>query len=175
MLGYLLRTMPLAVRARAARDGARVVRLPRRVRLRQIDLNLHMNQAAYAEVMELGRTAWIMRSGAWSRWRARGVNPVVAAQRIVYRRELAPLQRFVVDTRATGFEGRLLRVEHHLLVGEQVHATNALDLIFVGPDGVLAAPEVHELARDLVVPALRVRDWRVVDDPAADEASRGAA
>ncbi|MEQ1567864.1 MAG: acyl-CoA thioesterase [Myxococcota bacterium] len=159
MLTYLTRTVPAVLRAQLGRDGRTVSRLERRVSLRQVDVNLHMNQAAYAEVFELGRLDLLIRSKAWSRWRGLGLKPVVAEQHIVYRRELRPLARFDVDTRAVAVEGRLLRFEGHLLVGDRVHARGEAKLIFVGPDGVLPAAEVEAACAGLLGEPLSVRDW----------------
>ncbi|HHO53163.1 MAG TPA: acyl-CoA thioesterase [Deltaproteobacteria bacterium] len=162
MLGYLLRTVPVAVRARVRQDGRLISRLRRRVALQHVDLNLHMNQAAYAEVMELGRTDWLLRSGAWSRWRAAGSYPVVAEQRIIYRRELKPLEAYVLDTRAVALYGRFLVFDHYMLVGNQVHTHNQIKLIFVGSDKVVGADAVSVLCRGLVTEPLQIEDWRVI-------------
>lgn len=160
MIGYLLRTGVFLARA-AVSSRAPVSRRGMRVQLGDVDTNLHMNQAAYARVAELGRVDWLVRSGALKRWRAEGCNPIVAEQRLVYRRELRPFQRFVVDTRAVAIDGRLLRVDHHLLVGDRVHTVVEVKLLLVGPEGVLSAERVAESCRDLLVPALVVEDWIV--------------
>lgn len=161
MLGYLARTVPVLARAAVARRRA-FSDLGFRVSPAQIDLNLHMNQAVYAQVMELGRADWLLRSGAWSLLRAAGVNPVVADQRIVYRRELRALQRYRLDTRAVGVEGRLLHLVGTLIVGDRVHTTNDTHLILVGKDGVWSADRVAEVCGPLLAPPLPVVDWRVV-------------
>jgi acyl-CoA thioesterase FadM len=161
MLGYLFRTLPAVARALAARDGATVSRVRRRVSLREIDLNGHMNQARYAEVLELGRLDWILRSGAWRRWRGAGFNPVVAEQRLVYRRELAPLQPYAIDSRAVAVDGRLLRMEQLLLVGDRVHTRGEVALLFVGPEGVAAPERAEELCQGLLAEPLPVEGWRV--------------
>jgi acyl-CoA thioesterase FadM len=161
MLTYLTRTLPLVVRAQLGRDGRTVSRIRSRVSPRQVDVNLHMNQAAYAEVLELGRLDLIVRSGAWDRWRAAGIKPVVAEQRIVYRRELKPLARFEVDTRAVAVDGRLLCFEGHLVVGDRVHARGDAKLIFLGPDGVLAPDRVAAACEGLLADRLPVEDWTV--------------
>lgn len=161
MLAYLARTLPVVARAALRRDGRRISRIRRRVGPDRLDLNLHLNQAAYAEALELGRTDWVVRSGAWERWRAAGVNPVVAEQHIVYRRELALGMRYAIDTRAVRLDGRLLAFEGHLVVGERVHARNETKLLFVGPSGVVAADRVAELCEGLLAEPLEVDDWRV--------------
>jgi len=163
MLDYLVRTLPVALRARSRRRAAPLVsRLRRRVGLRQIDVNLHMNQAVYAQVLELGRTELLLASGAYGSWRERGINPILAEQTIVYRRELRPLVSYEVDTRAVGVEGRLLVTESHVLVGERVFARGLAKMILVGRDGVLAPQDVPPLVEPYLVEALSVEDWRLV-------------
>ena len=121
MIRYVLRTLPVLLRARVAQDGARISRITRRVRLHEIDANRHMNQAVYAQVCELGRVDWFVRSGSWQAFTAQGVHPVVAEQRLVYRRELAPFARYDIDTRAVAVSGRLLELQSLLVVGDRVH------------------------------------------------------
>lgn len=122
---------------------------------------MHMNQASYAKVAELGRTDWVLRSGLLPRlWKARS-KPVVAEQRLVYRRELKPGQRYLIDTRATGFDGRLLQVDSVLRVEDRVHAVVYAKLITIGPDGVLSADAAQVLASAFVTDALRFENWRV--------------
>jgi acyl-CoA thioesterase FadM len=161
MLGYLLRTVPVLLRAQMSRDGRLVSRLQRRVWPHEIDLNRHMNQAVYAQIMELGRADWLLRSRAWERWRALDINPIVAEQTIVYRRELGPLTRYELDTRAVSTEGKLLCFEHHLLLGERVAARGRVKLLFVGKKGVMPAEEVPALCEGLLLSPLPISDWRV--------------
>lgn len=161
MIGSLLRTLPVVVRARLARDRSLVSRLQRRVPLRHVDVNHHMNQAAYAEVFEAGRLDWVLRTRAWDAWRRVGVHPLVAEQRLVYRRELKPWARFEVDTRAVGIDGRLLTFESYAHARGRVHALGEAKIIFVGPDGVLAPEEVPPLVSAWVTAPLGVEDWHL--------------
>lgn len=160
MLGYLTRMAPVVLTPWLWREPSLVSRRHYRVSLRQIDPNLHMNQAAYAEVFEWGRADWVVRSGAWSAWRTKSVWPVVAEQRIVYRRELKPWARYCVDTRAVDIDGRLLSVLGHILVGDQIHTRCEAKLIFIGPDGVLEPEALPELCGWLQTNPLPVEDWR---------------
>ncbi|MFK7992456.1 MAG: acyl-CoA thioesterase [Sandaracinaceae bacterium] len=161
MLGFLTRTLPLAVRARMNANGELVSRLHRRVLPREVDLNLHMNQAVYAQVAELGRTDWMLRSTFWPHFRDQGTKPMVADQRIEYRKELRTFTAYEATTRATGMDGRLFVLETHLLVGERVHAKITGRLIFIGDDGVLSAEASRGLCERFVVAPLSVRDWKV--------------
>lgn len=163
MLRSSARILPLVIRASLSREKTLVSRLRRRVHLSEIDFNMHMNQASYATVAEFGRTDWAFRSGLLARlWKSR-CKPVVAEQRLVYRRELKPGQRYLIDTRATGFDGRLLQVDSVLRVEDRVHALVYAKLITIGPGGVLSAEAARELASAFVTDPLRVEDWRVAE------------
>ncbi|MGH1348342.1 MAG: acyl-CoA thioesterase [Nannocystales bacterium] len=163
MLRYSARLIPVVLRAGLSRKDTLVSRLHRRVHLSECDFNLHMNQASYPTVAEYGRTDWMFRSGLISRlWKSR-CKPVVAEQRLVYRRELKPGQRYVIDTRATGFDGRLLQVDSVLRVGDRVHTLVHAKLITIGPRGVLTTEETHELTSCVVTDALPIADWRVTE------------
>jgi len=169
MLRYLAETLPRVLWGLRPTTGARPLHLRtrHRVGLGDIDLNRHMNQAAYARVCEHARVSWMLRTGALQGWRAIGVNPMVARQTLTYRRELAPFQRFCVETRAVGLEDRLLRLEQVLVVGDRVHARDDLALLFVGPGGVQSAAQVAELCEGLLTGPLPVEGWRVVSGPPA--------
>ncbi len=171
MLRNSARLLPLFVRAslrrvvRASlrRDHTLVSRLHRRVRLRECDVNLHMNQASYPKLAELGRMDWALRSGLFPRLWGSRCKPVVAEQRLVYRRELKPGQRYCIDTRATGFEGRLFQVDSVLRVDDRVHAIVYAKLITIGPEGVLDAEAVRELTAAFITDPLAIQDWRITE------------
>jgi acyl-CoA thioesterase FadM len=171
MLRYLARTAPTVLSALASRRrDARITRLTRRVQLTEIDTNLHMNQAAYLQVGELARVDWAIRCDAVGRWRAEALKPLVAEQRVVYRRELAPLQRYVLDTRAVRVDGKLLWLETNLLVGRRVHARVDAALLFVGEGRVVGAPTAARVHEPLLAEPLAVRDWELAE--AHDAATR---
>ena len=150
VFGYLLRILFSALRAPRVPTGAIVRRSHHRVWPRHVDFNRHMNQAAYAAVCEEARVPWLLDSGCWPQWRAAGIHPVVAEQTLVYRRELAPFQRFLIDTRAVGMDGRLLVIEQHIIVDAKIHTRNRVKLLFIGPDGVLSAADTTDLCAKLL-------------------------
>jgi len=121
--------MPVPLRSIAAcwvrnlgSSPSKVGRMPHRVRLRYLDSNLHMNYASYLEVMELARWNWSIQNRVLRHWFRDRLAPVVIHVDIRYRRELRPLQRFVVDTRLVTLERRTGIFQQHLVVGDQVHA-----------------------------------------------------
>lgn len=158
------RVLPAAVLSKLRPAGGPSCRTRHRVRLTDVDFNWHMNQAAYPQVAELSRTQWLFSTRAWPDWRAQDVYAVLAGQSITYRRELKPFQAFEIDTRAVGMDGRLLTVESHFLSGRTVNAKLTVQLIFIGPDGVMAAEAVAPLVEALIVDPLAVEDWKVVGD-----------
>ena len=95
-------------------------------------------------------------------WKSR-CKPVVAEQRLKYRRELKPGQRYFIDTRATGFDGRLLEVDSALCVEDRVHAVVNAKLITIGPDGVLGVDASRELAAPVITEPLQFHDWRITE------------
>lgn len=154
--------LPVALRAGIRPHASSVSVIHRRVLPSEIDTNLHMNQAVYAEVFELGRVDWMVGTGAWMHWRAAGANPMVAQQTITYRRELKPFQPYRIETRAVGTDGRMVRMQGVLAVGDRVHALGEQRLMLVGKDGVLPAAEVEALLQDRVVEPLQIDDWTLV-------------
>ena len=161
MLGYIRRTAPAVARALLRRDGALVSRIERRVGPFELDTNLHMNQAVYAQVMELGRVDWFVRSGVFARWREQGISAVVASQRLIYRRELRLGTRYTIDTRALQMNGRLLEMHSNLLVGERVHARCELELIMLQGGSVLDADAATRACEGLMCEPLAIADWVV--------------
>ncbi|MEL6345703.1 MAG: acyl-CoA thioesterase [Myxococcota bacterium] len=162
MFTYSLRLILPILRGQIPAKTPGITRTSHIVRLTHIDFNRHMNQAVYFQICESERLTWMFQVGAIDRWRSERVLPVVAEQRIIYRRELKPLQRYVVDTRAVGMDGRLLHLEQHLVVGQQVHATNHCKLIYIGPAGVLSSGQSAELSAPMLVDPLSIENWTVV-------------
>ncbi|MCR9165436.1 MAG: hypothetical protein NXI35_32470, partial [bacterium] len=79
MLQHAARALPSFLRAGFGPRGL-VSRVRRRVRLSETDFNMHMNQAAYAQVAEFGRNDWVLRSGlARALWSAK-TKPIMAEQ-----------------------------------------------------------------------------------------------
>ena len=85
--------------------------LPQRVWLDELDINVHMNNAKYLAVMDLGRTDWIVRSGGWRLMIHEKMSPVVGGAMVRYRRSLKLFQRYDLKTRLLGWDDRWLYIE----------------------------------------------------------------
>ena len=73
-----------------------------------LDLNGHLTNSRYFALMDAARYDMVIRSGTWRAWKERGWMPVVASQRIRFRRSLRPWARYEVRTRFLGWDGRNL-------------------------------------------------------------------
>ena len=85
--------------------------LPQRVWLDELDINVHMNNAKYLAVMDLGRTDWIVRTNARRLMTHEKMSPVVGGALVRYRRSLKLFQRYELKTRLLGWDERWLYIE----------------------------------------------------------------
>jgi acyl-CoA thioesterase FadM len=132
--------------------------LKQRVWPTDLDINIHMNNARYLAVMDLGRTDWIIRSGAWRLMHRERMAPIVGGCMVRYRRALQPFQRFTLRTRLLGWDERWLYVEQ-TMTGRDGIACLALQRAGFTQGGKLVPPA--ELARMLHYsgPSLPAPDW----------------
>ncbi len=92
-------------------QAADVSVLNQRVWPDELDINVHMNNAKYLAVMDLGRTDWIVRSGAWKLMRYEKMSPIVGGAMVRYRRSLKLFQPYLLKTRLLGWDERWLYIE----------------------------------------------------------------
>lgn len=114
-----------------------------RVLPNDIDLNLHMTNARYFSVMDLGRVDLLIRSGVGREMLRRKWQAVLGASTVRFRRPLAPLQRYRLKTRILCWDERWMYIEHRIET----------------PDGEMAASAVMQgafLERGAIVPPAAV-------------------
>jgi acyl-CoA thioesterase FadM len=75
-----------------------------------LDLNLHMTNSRYFALMDAARYDMVIRSGTWKAWRKNGWFPVVASQRIRFRRSLRTWRTFTITSRTLGWDERNLYI-----------------------------------------------------------------
>lgn len=107
--------MPLVLGVRYPLAGLRAMRGPRldllgegrlemRVRLRDCDVLMHVNNGRYLSLMDLGRIDHSGRSGLITAFRERGWHAVAGGATIRFRRELRWRSRYVLRTRIVGWD-----------------------------------------------------------------------
>lgn len=110
-------------------------RLRFRVWPHDIDPNLHMTNARYLSVMDLGRVDLLLRNGIWrtmmkNRWQA-----VLGATNIRYRRPLRPFEAFEVVTRVLCWDAKRFYIEHRIEAGGKLAAVALMQGVFVDRRG----------------------------------------
>lgn len=131
------RARALSVLAHAwSRGPTTCSELPFRVSAFDVDLNLHLTNSRYPQLMDAGRLDLLLRSGvAWSLARS-GVRPVVVQCTLNFRKELRWGARFVLRTRCMGKQRRAAVFEQVFLVGEEVHASAEVRVLCLKAGGV---------------------------------------
>jgi acyl-CoA thioesterase FadM len=89
-------------------------RLHLRVWPNDLDINIHMNNARYLAMMDLGRTDWIIRSGAWRLMLHQRMAPIIGGCMVRYRRSLGPFQAYHLDSSLLGWDERWLYVRQSM-------------------------------------------------------------
>ncbi|MBI2890792.1 MAG: acyl-CoA thioesterase [Nitrospirae bacterium] len=148
MIRYHLRLLwiYLKYRFRPTRQPASITTW--RVKIRDCDLNRHMNNAVYLLYFDAGRMDLILRSGAAARLVRERCRPMLGGVDVTYRRELRPGTRFQLQTRFDGLNGKVVHVRQDVFVGETLH-TSALARLLILKNGRVTDPS---FLADLVVP-----------------------
>jgi len=103
-----------------------------------LDLNMHMTNARYFSVMDLGRTDLIIRSGLArtmlrNRWQA-----VLGASMVRFRRPLKPFQRYELVSRVLCWDDRWFFIEQRAETPEGTAAVAVMQGAFIGKGGIVA-------------------------------------
>jgi len=131
-----------------------------------LDVNVHMNNARYLSVMDLGRFDLFLRTGMWRTFWRRRWQPLLGATMIRYKRALRPFESFTMHSRFVGWDERRAYMEHWIEV-DGVVACQAV--MWAGFRGAGQRVSPVEIARDMGVtgssPALPdwVQSWRELD------------
>jgi acyl-CoA thioesterase FadM len=117
-----------------------------RVRMRvwpnDIDLNLHLNNARYLNLMDYGRTHLLARSGLLehilrSRW-----QPLVGAVWMTYRRSLPVFSQFTLASRLVCWDERWFDLEQTFTGRDGLAAVGWVKAVLRDPLGIVAPQKV---------------------------------
>jgi acyl-CoA thioesterase FadM len=100
-----------------------------------MDLNLHMTNARYLSMMDLGRTDLLIRAGMLGLVKRKRWLPVVGSIDIQFRRPLRPFQRFVLKSRLLCWDEKWLYMEQRIESDQGVHSIAVLRGLFQGREG----------------------------------------
>ena len=121
-----------------------VGRLRLRVMPTDLDVLGHVNNGVYLSLMDLGRMDAMQRSGAWAAISGAGFYPVAASETITFRRSLRLWQRFVLETRIVGYDGKAVYIEQRFVVRGELYAKGYVRARFLKRTG--GTVSVAELA-----------------------------
>ena len=104
-----------------------------------LDVNVHMNNARYLSMMDLGRFDLIIRTGMLKALLRGGYRPVLSSVLLRFRRPLRPFERFRVRSRVIGWDERRAYMEQ-LVEADGVIACRAINSAAFLQGGRTAAP-----------------------------------
>ncbi|GGI85696.1 hypothetical protein GCM10007973_22790 [Polymorphobacter multimanifer] len=143
-----------------------------RVLPHDIDMNRHLNNGRYLQVIDVNRMEYLLRTGVAQTILRERWKPILGSTTIRFRRELRLWERAVAATELLGWDDRWVYLEHRIttLAGRPV----AVAMARAGfrsrgswvPTGQLLAALPHQMS-PMELPA-RVETWRRLDDCLAE-------
>ncbi|HYD66864.1 thioesterase family protein [Azospirillum sp.] len=138
-----------------------------RLRLRvwptDLDFNLHMTNARYHSVMDLGRIDLLVRSGLMRVMLKRRWTTVLGAVNVRFRRSLRPFQRFELVSRVLCWDEKWIFIEHRVETAAGTAAVAVMQGVFLAGGRPVPTDEVLEAlglpAKSPPMPDF-VADWR---------------
>ncbi len=112
-----------------------------------LDLNMHMTNARYLSMMDLGRTDLLIRAGMLPTVMRERWLPVVGNTNIRFRRSLRLFQRFTLKTRLLCWDEKWFYMEQRIESEEGVHSSAIVRGLFRGPKGSVPSASLLEGAR----------------------------
>jgi YbgC/YbaW family acyl-CoA thioester hydrolase len=144
MILEILRTIILNKRNKKRKDTEikpfmSVVKRKFRVGVRDIDFNLHINNARYMVFMERARWDHPIQTDTWDVMLKEKLNFIIAGIEMGYIREIRYGKKFEVETRYLGWDEKYVYMEQRFVVGDKIHAYGLVKAVFL-QRGKLAVP-----------------------------------
>lgn len=138
-----------------------------RVMPHDLDINVHMNNARYMALMDLGRFDLVIRTGLWRRVLKDGWQAVIGGAVVRYRRPLRPFQRLVLSTRVLCWDEKWIYIEHRIDSGGIPACLTVVRGAFLKRGQIIPPSEVAAQLNFIepapVVP-LWTAQWRALDN-----------
>lgn len=113
-------------------------RITFRVLPTDLDLNMHMTNARYFSVMDLGRTDLIIRTGLGRTMLRNRWQTVLGASMVRFRRPLKPFQRYELTSRVLCWDDRWFFIEHRAETPQGTAAVAVMQGAFLDKEGIVA-------------------------------------
>ncbi len=121
-------------------------KLPLRVLPTDMDINMHLTNARYLSMMDLGRAEFIIQAGMFKELMKRKWLPVVAVANLKFIKQINPLQRFNLITRIVGWDEKWFFMEQRFEVEGQLVALGVIKGLFRSRNGNVPTADLIKLA-----------------------------
>lgn len=124
-----------------------------------LDLNVHMNNARYLALMDLGRADLIIRVGLHRVMMRESWQAVIGATNVRFRRPLKPFQRFRLTTRLLCWDDRWLYLEQRITTPDGALACAAVVKAVFIRKGARVPPAETAARAGLAGPSPAAPEW----------------
>lgn len=127
------------------------------------DVNLHMTNARYLSLMDLGRTHLIAQNGLMSPLIQERWGVVVHSSHVTYLRPLDPMQRFELRSRIVYWDEKYWYIEQRFLSDDALYAVALVRGLFLRGGHPLPTEEVARYVAGMEEPPPMpdtVRQWK---------------
>jgi len=106
------------------------------------DINLHLNNARYLSIMDLGRLDFMVRTGLLPIIVRNRLRPVIGSATMRWRRSLAPFEKYYLETRVLFWDDRRFWLEQRFRRADgKTAAIGIVKALFLEKDGTRLPPE----------------------------------
>ncbi|RYZ93708.1 MAG: thioesterase [Proteobacteria bacterium] len=102
-----------------------------------LDINLHVNNGRYLTLMDLGRVQLMIRLGMAPKILKERWMPVIGSVHMRYRRSLAPLKSFRLETRIIAWDEKWFYIEQRFVCGQELMAVGLVKGLFRSKTGTV--------------------------------------
>jgi acyl-CoA thioesterase FadM len=116
MIKLFGRMLPAAIRSltQPRLHVLQPVSSPFRVLPHDIDINMHLNNGRYLQIIDVNRMEFLLRTGVAQIIRRHRWKPILGSTTIQFRRELRLWEQAVASTRLLGWDDRWVYLEHRI-------------------------------------------------------------
>ena len=139
-----------------------------RVLTHDIDINMHLNNGRYMQIIDVNRLEFLLRTGVAQIILDRRWKPILGSTTIQFRRELRLWERAIASTRLVGWDSRWVYLEHRIETRGGRPVAIAMAKAGFRCKGAWVPIETLRAALpfplpDMVLPA-HVEAWRTLDE-----------
>jgi acyl-CoA thioesterase FadM len=175
MIKLFGRMIPAAARglSQPQMSAAQPLKSRFRVLPHDIDINLHLNNGRYMQIIDVNRMEFLLRTGVIAIVRKHGWKPILGSATIQFRRELRLWEQAVASTRLVGWDNRWCYLEHRIETPEGKPVAIAMARAGFRCKGAWVPIETLRAALPLPIPPMTLPAhadlWRDLDESLAGQ------